>query len=649
MLQITTSTLTNQSLATILTCITYTADADREIFVRLFADQVAGNGVYTSYVTIQRLGAGSAYQVVPLTAPTVASGVTAIGFMSVPFPVKATDVVKVLLLGLAGDTTTPDIITEVWDAEPLAQYLGTAQAGGNNTITLSATNSPGTDNLVNGSVVRLIAGTGAGQARVILSYVSSTKVATVGRNWVTNPDSTSVYYIYGLSVPRVDDSLQVYANVTQWLGQAVQAAVNGFPKVDLTYVLGTILTEGATGRLAAAIIQFFNIASPTGTVNLTPTTTNVTNDVGITQAAADKVWGSTSRTLSAFGFTVSITLSAANVLQIWNQLTTDAGIVVNSFAKLIKDNLNATVSSRSTLAQSDILSDATPFAGASIAAIKAKTDQLLFSGAYVRSILMRWLTDDAAGTPNALSSGNVPVGTVTVGNVTLAASQPLYAPAKAGDEMNLEDDAITAAKVATGVIVGTSPTAGEFTVNITVTDVDTSDPIPNVFVIIKGSNDVTPIDQNTTDENGIAQFAINAGSFKVHLALPPAYESAVEDLTISTNTNVSYALTPIVIGAPTSPNLCRVYGYEYQDGNAVVNRTLYSQLTRLPQTTSSAMVVLEGVRQSTVTDTNGFWYFDLVRGKTYQIQNSLAAGVDLNILIPDASSINFATFIPADD
>lgn len=74
---------------------------------------------------------------------------------------------------------------------------------------------------------------------------------------------------FGFAVPT--HLANIPANVTQWLGQAVQAAVNGFPKVDLTYLFGTILSESAgVGALAGAFIKFFNKATPTGTINSLP-------------------------------------------------------------------------------------------------------------------------------------------------------------------------------------------------------------------------------------------------------------------------------------------------------------------------------------------------------------------------------------------
>lgn len=117
MRQISTSTLTNQNISSGILCYTYTADADREIFFRLFADQIAGNGSYTAYTTIRLLGAGSEYEIQPRTTATVVSGILSIGFTTIPIPVKNTDVIKVYIDGIASDLTTPDIITEVWEAD----------------------------------------------------------------------------------------------------------------------------------------------------------------------------------------------------------------------------------------------------------------------------------------------------------------------------------------------------------------------------------------------------------------------------------------------------------------------------------------------------------------------------------------------------
>lgn len=62
--------------------------------------------------------------------------------------------------------------------------------------------------------------------------------------------------------PVGDDQIPV--NVKKWDSVNVATpTVGGVPEVDLTHVVGTILTEGAAGRLAAAFIKLFDVTTPT--------------------------------------------------------------------------------------------------------------------------------------------------------------------------------------------------------------------------------------------------------------------------------------------------------------------------------------------------------------------------------------------------
>lgn len=113
--------------------------------------------------------------------------------------------------------------------------------------------------------------------------------------------------------------------------------------------------DAATGTDVANLHDFnpaseaVTLAAGTHTGAVVPTVTAVTNDVGITQAGADKVWGSSSRTLSAFGFGVTVatnndkvgySLSAAGVQAIWDALTS-ALTAAGSIGKLVVDKLGA--------------------------------------------------------------------------------------------------------------------------------------------------------------------------------------------------------------------------------------------------------------------------------------------------------------------
>lgn len=73
---------------------------------------------------------------------------------------------------------------------------GTAQAGGASTITLRS-GASATNDYYKDQVVFVVTGTGAGQTNRITGYVGSTKVATVGTAWATQPDATSTYLVLG--------------------------------------------------------------------------------------------------------------------------------------------------------------------------------------------------------------------------------------------------------------------------------------------------------------------------------------------------------------------------------------------------------------------------------------------------------------------
>ena len=71
---------------------------------------------------------------------------------------------------------------------------GTAQSGAAGTITLDANASVVTNAYVE-DLVYIAAGTGADQARMITSYITTTKVASVHKNWDVNPGADSIFLI----------------------------------------------------------------------------------------------------------------------------------------------------------------------------------------------------------------------------------------------------------------------------------------------------------------------------------------------------------------------------------------------------------------------------------------------------------------------
>jgi hypothetical protein len=153
-------------------------------------------------------------------------------------------------------------------ADNLVGRINTAQAGASTTITLDA-GASSTDGRYVGYTVYLYGGTGGGirgvgQERTIVSYVGSTKVATVAQAWGTNPDATSKFMLYS----------QPFANVGIWNGVVVPTPnVGGVPKVDVVDWLGSAPNALVSGRVDAVP----NTRSNTATAG---TSTTLTLDAG---------------------------------------------------------------------------------------------------------------------------------------------------------------------------------------------------------------------------------------------------------------------------------------------------------------------------------------------------------------------------------
>ncbi len=176
---------------------------------------------------------------------------------------------------------------------------GVAQAGAAGTITLAAGSSSINDFLKE-CYISLVGGTGANQTKMIVAYNGTTKVAEVHANWLIIPDATSEYEITG----RGMSSLAL-------INADRQSLLDLKDFVDDGYDPATNKVEG---------------------VKLTDTTTTNTDMRGTEGALTDKA-----------GFS----LSTAGILAIWHQLTSVI-VTASSIGKLLKDNIDVLVSSRST-------------------------------------------------------------------------------------------------------------------------------------------------------------------------------------------------------------------------------------------------------------------------------------------------------------
>jgi hypothetical protein len=240
------------------------------------------------------------------------------------------------------------------------------------------------------------------------------------------------------------------AQTARDLGLGIPAAAPG-ANGGLPTTNGTKLNQTAdltAGQTIAATVAGA-VGSVTGNVggNVVGSVGSVTADVGITQAGADKVWSSAARSLTTFG-----TLVADMATAVWGAATR----TLSAFGFTVATNSDTNVT-----------------------AIKTQTDKLAFTVANkvdANTLAVGGTTQTArdlglgipAASPGA--NGGLPTTNGTKlnqtvdltagqsvgvsGTVTLAATQPNYAPAKAGDAMTLTaayDAAKAAAQAATAL------------------------------------------------------------------------------------------------------------------------------------------------------------------------------------------------------
>lgn len=103
--------------------------------------------------------------------------------------------------GFTPDATTAYSIRKILCT---ARATAQAQAGDDSTITLASTEPEALASKIVGQQIEIVAGTGIGQVRTVVSYVHSTKIAELSAVWTTEPDNTSIYIIKYRLVLKAD-------------------------------------------------------------------------------------------------------------------------------------------------------------------------------------------------------------------------------------------------------------------------------------------------------------------------------------------------------------------------------------------------------------------------------------------------------------
>lgn len=193
----TSTIITNQTLVRDLRgySVHISAGPNAGLTLPIVSNTIGANAVITVATQASAFTASTVYRLVTPTWYVVGAGTNAAGiFKKYDF---ATNTWTTLANTNLPATITTDgklIATPSWvDNDYVSFATGTATTGGTSTLTNSAKNW--TVNQWANYQVRIVSGTGAGQIRSIASNTAT--VLTVGTDWTTQPDATSVYSIEG--------------------------------------------------------------------------------------------------------------------------------------------------------------------------------------------------------------------------------------------------------------------------------------------------------------------------------------------------------------------------------------------------------------------------------------------------------------------
>jgi len=189
---------------------------------------------------------------------------------------------------------------------------GVAAAAAAGSLTL-ASSAVATDSYYVGQTVRIIGGTGVGQSRVITAYVGSTRVATVGTNWATTPDTTSVYEVLNIRNPSVDSSGAVLVSsgtgsnqISLSSGAVIVQSGTGTGQVDLSSGQVKVQNGTSSGQIKATSgyvgVNWGDVANPTTSLALTGTTISTSQvAASVTGNVGGNVTGTVASVVGAVG------------------------------------------------------------------------------------------------------------------------------------------------------------------------------------------------------------------------------------------------------------------------------------------------------------------------------------------------------------
>jgi len=344
-----------------------------------------------------------------------------------------------------------EVQSEVNDAlvalslDKLVIVSGTADSGSTTTM-VDAARTEADNDYWKGRLILFTSGNISGQCAIITDFVAGTDTFTFAPP-LTQAVSTQTYVILP-GISTWDDTLAEHLlsgstgaalNAAGSAGDPWSTALPGaYGAGTAGNIVGTNLDTTVSSRASQTSLDTLDdfvdtevAAIKAKTDQLTFTTANKVDATiqaagDFAQAAADKVWSTASRTLTAFGFSVTVgtnsdktgySLSSAGIQAIWDALTS-ALTTAGSIGKLLVDNINATISSRSTQTSVDTVDDLVDDLETRLTAQRAANldnlDATVSSRSTVTTAQVNAEVVDALATDTYAESASVPAATASL-------------------------------------------------------------------------------------------------------------------------------------------------------------------------------------------------------------------------------------------
>lgn len=234
-----------------------------------------------------------------------------------------------------------------------------------------------------------------------------------------------------------------------------------------------------------------------------------------------------------------------------------------------------------------------------------------------------------------------------------------------GSAMTLADDAITAAKIATGAIDSDALAASAVTAllngmdswhEVTITcQTAGGTAVGGINIIVKDADsDVQMSSVRTTDGNGqVSGIGLPDGSYRVVGSVNPAYDVTAAAFTVSgADLAVTVTVAEHSVADPPSSEYCTVFGYVRSVGGTVGAGTVYVEEVHNPKYSGSgdnkesifASDDEGSYIDSATIDDNGHWSIAILQGAVVDIWVNLSNGKDLsarNVLVPSTATANY--------